>query len=60
MDAAAEALGSGAPGADDAYATALDRWLALGGADLDERAGAVADDVGLVIQPGRWARSTCR
>jgi ATPase subunit of ABC transporter with duplicated ATPase domains len=52
MDAAAEALGSGAPGADDAYATALDRWLALGGADLDERAGAVADDVGLVVPPG--------
>jgi len=49
MDAAAEALGSGAPGADDAYATALDRWLALGGADLDERAEAVADDVGLGI-----------
>ena len=49
MDAAAEALGSGAPGADDAYATALDRWLALGGADLDERAGAVADDVGLGV-----------
>jgi ATPase subunit of ABC transporter with duplicated ATPase domains len=52
MDAAAEALGSGAPGSDDAYALALDRWLALGGADLEERAGAVADDVGLVIPPG--------
>ncbi len=49
MDAAAEALGSGAPGADDAYAAALDRWLALGGADLDERAGAVADDVALGV-----------
>jgi ATPase subunit of ABC transporter with duplicated ATPase domains len=49
MDAAAEALGSGAPGSDDAYALALDRWLALGGADLDERAGAVADDVGLGV-----------
>ena len=49
MDAAAEALGAGAPGADDAYATALDRWLALGGADLDERAGAVADDVALGV-----------
>src|SRR4051794_26471581 len=35
MDAAAEALGSGAPGSDDAYALALDRWLALGGADLE-------------------------
>jgi ATPase subunit of ABC transporter with duplicated ATPase domains len=52
MDAAAEALGSGAAGSDDAYALALDRWLALGGADLEERAGAVADDVGLVIPPG--------
>src|SRR5947208_14495957 len=49
MDAAAEALGSGGPGADDTYATALDRWLALGGADLDERAGEVAADVGLGV-----------
>jgi ATPase subunit of ABC transporter with duplicated ATPase domains len=49
MDAAAEALGSGAPGSDDAYALALDRWLALGGADLEERSGAVADDVGLGV-----------
>jgi ATPase subunit of ABC transporter with duplicated ATPase domains len=49
MDAAAEALGAGGPGADDAYATALDRWLALGGADLDERAGEVAADVGLGV-----------
>ncbi len=49
MDAAAEALGRGEPGADDTYAAALDRWLALGGADLDERAGAVADEVGLGV-----------
>ena len=49
MDAAAEALGSGAAGADDVYAAALDRWLALGGADLDERAGEVAAEVGLGI-----------
>ena len=49
MDAAAEALGSGEPGADDGYAVALDRWLALGGADLDERMAAVADDVGLGV-----------
>ena len=49
MDAAAEALGEGAPGADDAYATALDRWLALGGADLDERAAEVAADIGLAV-----------
>jgi ATPase subunit of ABC transporter with duplicated ATPase domains len=46
MDAAAEGLVAGAPGADDAYAFALNRWLSLGGADLDERADAVAADVG--------------
>jgi ATPase subunit of ABC transporter with duplicated ATPase domains len=28
---------------------ALERWLGLGGADLDERAGAVAHDVGLGV-----------
>jgi ATPase subunit of ABC transporter with duplicated ATPase domains len=49
MDAAAEALGAGAAGADDAYAVALDRWLALGGADLDERTGEVVADVGLGV-----------
>ncbi|MEV4315790.1 ABC-F family ATP-binding cassette domain-containing protein [Actinocrispum sp. NPDC049592] len=37
MDAAAEALGSDKPGADDEYAEALERWLSLGGADLAER-----------------------
>lgn len=31
------------------YSAALDRWLALGGADLDERAEAVAADVGLGV-----------
>ncbi|MBW0093975.1 ABC-F family ATP-binding cassette domain-containing protein [Pseudonocardia sp. KRD-184] len=51
MDAAAEALGEGAPGADDTYAAALDRWLALGGADLEERAGEVAAEVGLGVDP---------
>ncbi|HXV93895.1 MAG TPA: ABC-F family ATP-binding cassette domain-containing protein [Pseudonocardia sp.] len=49
MDAAAEALANGGPGADDAYAEALDRWLALGGADIDERAGEVAAEVGLAV-----------
>ena len=49
MDDAAAALADGGPGADDAYAEALDRWLALGGADLDERAAAVAADLGLAI-----------
>ncbi len=49
MDAAAERLATGSPGSDDAYATALDRWLALGGADLDERAGVVLADLGLDV-----------
>ena len=47
MDEAAEALADGTPGADDAYADVLERWLALGGADLDERAEALAGDLGL-------------
>src|SRR5688572_16431074 len=47
MDAAAEALGGDAPNADDRYAEALDRWLALGGADLTERAEAAAEELGL-------------
>jgi ATPase subunit of ABC transporter with duplicated ATPase domains len=34
-------------GAEDAYAAALERWLALGGADLDERIGAVIAELGL-------------
>ncbi|MFF5178585.1 ABC-F family ATP-binding cassette domain-containing protein [Micromonospora sp. NPDC000316] len=49
MDAAAEALTAGAAGADDAYADALERWLALGGADLDERAEQVSADLGLAV-----------
>src|SRR3954471_24700164 len=51
MDAAAEAMGTGAPGADDAYSEALDRWLALGGADLGERTGQALVDVGLPVDP---------
>ncbi|GAA3486749.1 ABC-F family ATP-binding cassette domain-containing protein [Streptomyces cremeus] len=49
LDAATQALVDGAPGADDAYATGLDRWLDLGGADLDERAEEVAASLGLTI-----------
>ena len=47
MDEATQALVDGAPGADDAYAVSLERWLDLGGADLDERAEEVADSLGL-------------
>jgi ATPase subunit of ABC transporter with duplicated ATPase domains len=49
MDAAAEALAEGRAGADDAYAVALERWLDLGGADLDERAWQVAAELGLSV-----------
>ncbi|MGW7516548.1 ABC-F family ATP-binding cassette domain-containing protein [Streptomyces sp. NPDC054796] len=47
LDAGAQALADGSPGADDAYAVALDRWLALGAADLDERAEEVTAQLGL-------------
>jgi ATPase subunit of ABC transporter with duplicated ATPase domains len=45
MDAATEALSSGEDGADDVYGDALERWLALGGADLEERAAEVVAEV---------------
>jgi ATPase subunit of ABC transporter with duplicated ATPase domains len=46
LETATTALSDGAPGADDAYALALERWLGLGGADLEERTGEVAADLG--------------
>ena len=49
LDASTSALADGRDNAADDYAEALDRWLALGGADLDERAAAVAADVGLDV-----------
>ncbi|MFE7972856.1 ABC-F family ATP-binding cassette domain-containing protein [Streptomyces shenzhenensis] len=51
MDEATQALVDGAPGADDAYAAALERWLGLGGADLEERAEEVTDSLGLAVGP---------
>jgi ATPase subunit of ABC transporter with duplicated ATPase domains len=48
LDQATEALTAGLPGADDAYGEALERWLALGGADLDER----AEEVVARVAPG--------
>ena len=52
MDAAAAALGDSSPsetGVDpaDTYSTALDRWLASGAADLEERVPVVLADLGL-------------
>ncbi|MFI9004194.1 ABC-F family ATP-binding cassette domain-containing protein [Streptomyces sp. NPDC053541] len=49
MDEATQGLVDGAPGADDAYAVSLERWLDLGGADLDERAEEVAASLGLTV-----------
>jgi len=51
MEAAASALGSEAPGVDDAYAVAFDRWLASGAADLDDRVAPVLADLGLEVGP---------
>jgi ATPase subunit of ABC transporter with duplicated ATPase domains len=49
MQAAALALADQAAGADDDYSRALDRWLTLGGADLDDRAEAVTSGLGLRV-----------
>ncbi|MFJ8429762.1 ABC-F family ATP-binding cassette domain-containing protein [Kitasatospora sp. NPDC094019] len=49
LDEATQGLVDGVPGADDAYAESLDRWLELGGADLEERAEEVADSLGLKV-----------
>jgi ATPase subunit of ABC transporter with duplicated ATPase domains len=48
LDAATADLALGVDGADDRYANALDRWLALGAADFDARTGEVVADIGLV------------
>ncbi len=50
LDAAAHALGNGSPQADTEYAVALERWLGLGAADLDDRLPALAADVGLGVE----------
>ena len=47
LDAATEALTRSEAGADDAYSGALERWLDLGGADLDVRSEQVCDELGL-------------
>ncbi|MFJ6538044.1 ABC-F family ATP-binding cassette domain-containing protein [Paenarthrobacter sp. NPDC091711] len=49
MESTAEALGSGAPGSDDAYSLAFDRWMASGAADLEDRVPAVLADLGLEL-----------
>ncbi|MDX3382096.1 ABC-F family ATP-binding cassette domain-containing protein [Streptomyces niveiscabiei] len=49
MDESAQGLADGVPGADDAYSVHLERWLDLGGADLDERAEETAASLGLAV-----------
>jgi ATPase subunit of ABC transporter with duplicated ATPase domains len=45
LDDATERLTAGETGADHAYGDALEHWLALGGADLEERAEEVVAEV---------------
>ncbi|MET8000954.1 ABC-F family ATP-binding cassette domain-containing protein [Nonomuraea glycinis] len=47
LDAATQGLVEETPGADDVYSVALERWLSLGGADLEERAAAIGLSVSL-------------
>ncbi|HEX3650737.1 MAG TPA: ATP-binding cassette domain-containing protein, partial [Pseudonocardiaceae bacterium] len=49
LDTATAALADSSRGADDAYSVALERWLALGGADLDDRIDGVLTDLGLDV-----------
>jgi len=49
LDRAAQSLADGVPKADDAYSDALESWLALGAADVDERLDVVVRDIGLDV-----------
>ncbi len=49
MDDASHALAADEPDAADRFTEALERWMSLGGADLDARLGVVADDLGLAV-----------
>ena len=53
LEVAADALAAGADGAEPAYGDALERWLALGAADLEDRLPEVAARVGLSVDPER-------
>ncbi|HVB06228.1 MAG TPA: ABC-F family ATP-binding cassette domain-containing protein [Acidimicrobiales bacterium] len=47
MEEASAALGAGEVGAEDRYADALERWLALGGADFAARSAVALEEAGL-------------
>ncbi|MFC7597821.1 ABC-F family ATP-binding cassette domain-containing protein [Terrabacter sp. GCM10028922] len=53
LECASAAIASGMPESEERYATALERWLALGAADLDERLPEVAARVGLDVDGTR-------
>ena len=57
METAAERLASGDPADDEAYAVALESWMALGGADVEERLEVVAADLGLRVDLDREVRT---
>ncbi len=58
LESTAAALGSEVPGADEAYAVALDHWLASGAPDLDDRIPGVLADLGLGAETGADALMT--
>ena len=47
LDRATDALAAGEAGSDDVYAAALERWLDLGGGELDARAEQMLEDLGI-------------
>ena len=51
MEQAAAALGDGDARAEEAYAVALDHWLASGAPDLDDRIPAMLAELGLDVGP---------
>src|SRR6476620_10561950 len=51
MEQAAAALGGDDPGADEAYAVALDHWLVSGAPDLDDRIPPMLAELGLDVGP---------
>ncbi|CAN5441003.1 ABC-F family ATP-binding cassette domain-containing protein [soil metagenome] len=48
-DLAAQTLADGGDTSGEIYSVALEHWLALGAADMSDRAGAVTDEVGLDV-----------
>ncbi|MGI8678321.1 MAG: ABC-F family ATP-binding cassette domain-containing protein [Jatrophihabitans sp.] len=51
LERASAGLADATPGADDHYAVALEQWLGLGGADLDDRIAPELKRIGLSAAP---------